>query len=78
MKANPKRWMANPYAGDRPGASVERDLERLYASGSGLGYLAYGAQAGGVLPRIDGTGYFYRDGSELEEERETFEALTPR
>ena len=24
------------------------------------------------------TGYFYRDGSELEEERETFEALTPR
>ena len=78
VKANPKRWMANPYAGAGPDMSVERDLERLYANGSGLGYLAYGAQADGVLPRIDGTGYFYRDGSELEEERETFEELLRR
>jgi len=78
VQANPKRWMANPYAGTGAEASLERDLERLYAKGSGLGYLAYGAHAGGDFPRIDGTGYFYRDGSELEEERETFEALTPR
>ena len=78
VKANPKRWMANPYAGSSSEVSLERDLERLYAAGSGLGYLAYGVHAGGDLPRIDGTGYFYRDGSELEEERETFETLTHR
>jgi predicted AlkP superfamily pyrophosphatase or phosphodiesterase len=78
VKANPKRWMANPYAGSGSEVSLERDLERLYAAGSGLGYLVYGVHAGGDLPRIDGTGYFYRDGSELEEERETFETLTHR
>jgi predicted AlkP superfamily pyrophosphatase or phosphodiesterase len=78
VKANPKRWTANPYAGSGFEVSLERDLERLYAAGSGLGYLAYGVHGGGDFPRIDGTGYFYRDGSELEEERETFETLTHR
>ncbi len=29
VKANPKRWMANPYAGAGAAASLERDLERL-------------------------------------------------
>jgi hypothetical protein len=32
----------------------------------------------GELPRIDGTRYFYRDGSELEEELEMFEELMYR
>ena len=41
-------------------------------------YLAYGVRGDGELPRIDGTHYFYRDGSELAEERETFEELTQR
>jgi hypothetical protein len=52
--------------------SLEGDLERLYASGPGIGYVAHGAE---TPPRIEGTHYFYRDGSELEEERETFETL---
>ena len=75
VKANPRRWMANPYAGEGTAVTLEHDLERLYATGSGMDYLAYGAHGGGELPRIDGTRYFYRDGSELEEERETFEEL---
>jgi predicted AlkP superfamily pyrophosphatase or phosphodiesterase len=75
VKANPTRWMANPYVGQGTHATLEKDLERLVATGSGMGYLAYGAGGDGALPRIDGTHYFYRDGSELEEERETFEEL---
>jgi hypothetical protein len=75
VKANPTRWMANPYAGEGAHATLEKDLERLVATGSGMGYLAYGAGGDGALPRIDGTHYFYRDGSELEEERESFEEL---
>ena len=75
VKANPRRWMANPYAGEGTAVTLEHDLERLYATGSGMDYLAYGTHGGGELPRIDGTRYFYRDGSELEEERETFEEL---
>src|SRR4029077_21109869 len=64
VKANPTRWMANPYAGSGTAVSLEGDL--------GVGYVAHGA---GTPPRIEGTHYFYRDGSELEEERETFETL---
>jgi len=78
VKANPRRWMANPYAGEGAAVTLEHDLERLYATGAGMGYLAYGAHGDGELPRIDGTSYFYRDGSELEEERELFEELMPR
>jgi hypothetical protein len=62
------------YAGEGAPVALERDLERLYAAGSGMSYLAYGAEGGGGL-RIDGTHYFYRDASELEEEREMFEGL---
>jgi type I phosphodiesterase/nucleotide pyrophosphatase len=72
VKANPTRWMANPYAGGGTAVSLEGDLERLYASGPGVGYVAHGVE---TPPRIEGTHYFYRDGSELEEERETFETL---
>jgi len=75
VKTNPRRWMANPYAGEGTAVTLQHDLERLYATGSGMDYLAYGTHGGGELPRIDGTRYFYRDGSELEEERETFEEL---
>jgi hypothetical protein len=78
VKANPTRWMANPYAGEGTVVTLEHDLERLYAAGSGMGYLAYGAHGDGELTRLDGTRYFYRDGSELEEERETFEELMHR
>ena len=78
VKANPRRWMANPYVGEGTEATLAHDLERLYVSGSGAGYLAYGVRGDGELPRIDGTHYFYRDGSELAEERETFEELTQR
>ena len=78
VKANPRRWMANPYAGEGTAVTLEHDLEQLYASGAGMGYLAYGAHGDGDRPRIDGTRYFYRDGSELEEEREMFEELTHR
>ena len=74
VKANPRSWMANPYAGEGTPVALERDLQRLYATGSGLSYFAYGAEGGGRF-RIDGTGYFYRDAWELEEERETFEGL---
>src|SRR2546427_6237177 len=59
-------------------STLEHDLERLYATTSGMGYLAHGADGDETLPRIDGTHYFYRDGSELEAERETFEALQDR
>ena len=72
VKANPTRWMANPYAGGGTAVSLEGDLERLYATGPGVGDVAHGA---GTPLRIEGTHYFYRDGSELEEERETFETL---
>ena len=78
VKANPTRWMANPYAGEGTVVTLEHDLERLYAAGSSMGYLAYGAHGDGELARLDGTRYFYRDGSELEEERETFEELMHR
>ena len=78
VKANPRRWMANPYAGEGTAVTLEYDLERLYATRSGIGYLAYGAHGEGELPRIDCTRYFYRDGSELEEEREMFEELMYR
>jgi hypothetical protein len=78
VKANPRRWMANPYAGEGTAVTLEHDLERLYATGSGMGYLGYGAHGDGELRRIDGTRYFYRDGSELEEEREMFEELMHR
>jgi hypothetical protein len=63
VEANPKRWMANPYVGASPEVSLETELERLAAT---------------ERPRLDGTRYFYRDDGELEDERETFEALTPR
>jgi predicted AlkP superfamily pyrophosphatase or phosphodiesterase len=75
VKANPTRWMANPYAGEGADVALERDLERLYATGPGMGYLAYGADGDGELPRIDGTHYFYRDAPELEAEREMFDGL---
>jgi predicted AlkP superfamily pyrophosphatase or phosphodiesterase len=76
VKANPSRWMANPYAGDGTAVTLERELQRLHATEAGIGYLAYGAHADGELPRVEDTRYFYRDGSELAEEHETFEALT--
>jgi hypothetical protein len=72
VNAHPARWMVNPYTTDGTAVTLEGDLERLYATRSGVGYLAHGADA---LPRIDGTRYFYRDGTELEVERETFEDL---
>jgi hypothetical protein len=78
VKANPRRWMTNPYVGEGADVTLEHDLERLYATGSGIGYLAYGTHGDGELPHIDGTRYFYRDGSELEEEREMFEELMHR
>ena len=78
VKANPSRWMANPYAGDGTRVTLERDLRQLHSTGTGIGYLAYGVHADEDLPRIEGTHYFYRDGSELAEERETFEELTRR
>ena len=62
VKANPSRWMANPYAGDGTAIALEGELNRLHATA-----------AGNV-----GTRYFYRDGSELAEEHEAFEALTRR
>jgi predicted AlkP superfamily pyrophosphatase or phosphodiesterase len=76
VKANPSRWMANPYGGAGAEVSLETELDGLYATGSGLAYLVYGGRA--EPGRLDGTTYFYRDDAELEEERETFEALTPR
>ena len=78
VKANPGRWMANPYGGEGATVALEQDLERLYAAGSGMGYLAYRAHGDGEQPRIEGTRYFYRDGSEREEEREMFEELARR
>ena len=76
VKANPHRWMANPYAGDGTTATLEQDLQRLHASGPGIGYLAYGARADVRL--IEGASYFYRDGLELMEEHEAFEDLARR
>jgi predicted AlkP superfamily pyrophosphatase or phosphodiesterase len=78
VKANPSRWMANPYAGAGTAVTLEHDLQELHATGTGIGYLAYGAHAVGPLRRIEGTSYFYRDGLELTEEHETFEELTRR
>ena len=78
VKANPRRWMANPYAGDGTAVTLEGDLQRLHATRTGIGYLAYGAHADGQLPRIEDTGYFFRDGLELTEEHETFEELAAR
>ena len=75
VKANPTRWMTNPYAGEGADIVLERDLERLYATGPTMSYLAYGADGDGELPRIDGTHYFYRDASESEAEREMFDGL---
>ena len=74
VKANPARWMANPYAGDGTPVALGRDLQQLSTTGSGMSYLAYGAEGGGGL-RIDGTRYFYRDAGELAEERAMFEDL---
>jgi predicted AlkP superfamily pyrophosphatase or phosphodiesterase len=78
VKANPSRWMANPYAGNGTAVTLEHDLQRLHATGSGVGYLAYGAHPDGPLRRIEGTAYFYWDGSELMEEQETFEEMARR
>ena len=78
VKANPSRWMANPYAGAGTAVTLEHDLQRLHATGTGIGYLAYGAHADGQLPRIEDSGYFFLDGLELTEEHETFEGLTRR
>jgi predicted AlkP superfamily pyrophosphatase or phosphodiesterase len=78
VKANPSRWMANPYSGDGTAVTLEHDLQRLHATGAATGYLAYGAHVDGRLPRIEGTSYFYRDGSELTDEHETFHELTRR
>src|SRR5689334_10753257 len=78
VKANPSRWMANPYSGDGTAITLEHDLHRLHATGAAIGYLAYGAHVDGQLPRIEGTSYFYRDGLELTDERETFHELTRR
>jgi hypothetical protein len=64
--------------GEGTAATLDHELERLYATGSDVGYLAYGVRGDGELSRIDGTRYFYRDGSELTEERETFEELMHR
>ena len=75
VNAHPARWMVNPYATDGTAVTLEGDLERLYATRSGVGYLAHGADDAEAMPRIDGTRYFYRDGAELETERETFETL---
>jgi len=75
VNAHPARWMVNPYTTDGTAVTLEGDLERLYATRSGVGYLAHGGDADDALPRIDGTRYFYRDGAELEVERETFEDL---
>ena len=78
VKANPSRWMANPYAGAGMAVTLEHDLRQLHATGAGISYLAYGAHADGQLPRIEDTGYFFQDGLELTEEHETFEELTRR
>jgi hypothetical protein len=78
VKANPRRWMANPYAGEGAPVALQHELEGLYASGSDVSYLAYGAHRDEGVARLDGTRYFYRDGPELEEEREAFEALLLR
>jgi len=78
VKANPSRWMANPYSGDGRAVTLEHDLQRLHATRAAIGYLAYGARVDGPLPRIEGTSYFYRDGSELTDEHETFHELTRR
>ncbi len=78
VKANPRRWMANPYVGEGAAVTLDHELERLYATGSGVSYLGYGVHGDGELSRIDGTRYFYRDGSELAQERQTFEELMHR
>jgi hypothetical protein len=79
VKANPGRWMANPYAGDGTrAAGLDHDLERLHGDGTSTSYLAYGAHAEAPWPRIEGTSYFFRDGGELAEEREAFGELTRR
>jgi hypothetical protein len=78
VKANPSRWMANPYAGAGTAVTLEHDLQRLHANETGIGYLAYGAHADGQLPRLEDTGYFFLDGLELTEEHETFEELMRR
>jgi predicted AlkP superfamily pyrophosphatase or phosphodiesterase len=78
VKANPSRWMANPYAGAGTAVTLEHDLQQLHATGAGISYLASGAHADGQLPRIEDTRYFFQDGLELTEEHETFEELTRR
>ncbi len=78
VTANPSRWMANPYSGDGTAVTLEHDLQQLHASGTGIGYLAYGVHLDGQPPRIEGTRYFYRDGVELTEEHEAFEELSGR
>src|SRR5438445_3553335 len=78
VKANPSRWMANPYAGPGTAVTLDDDLQRLHATGTGIGYLAYGAHSDGQVPRREDTGYFFRDGLALTEEHETFEELKRR
>jgi predicted AlkP superfamily pyrophosphatase or phosphodiesterase len=75
VKANPTGWMANPYVGEAVPVALQHELERLHVHGSGTSYLAYGANSQEAPRRIEGTAYFYRDTSELAEERETFEDL---
>ena len=63
VKANPSRWMANPYTGNATAVTLEHDLQRLHAAGIGIGYLAYGRHADEHSRRIEDTGYFFREGS---------------
>ena len=75
VKANPGRWMANPYVGAGTAVTLEHDLRRLHASDAGIGYLAYGGEADEPPSLIEGTSYFYRDGLEHTEEHATFQGL---
>ena len=80
VKAHPTTWASNPYVGDVH-VALERDLESLYASGEGMGFLASlsyrdgESTHDGAARRIDGSPYFYRDAPEFEAEREMFEGL---
>jgi hypothetical protein len=76
VKANPGRWMANPYVGAGTAVTLEHDLRRLHASDTGIGYLAYGGEADEPPSLIEGTSYFYRDGLEHTEEHATFQGLS--
>jgi len=87
VQANPTRWMANPYAGGEAHAALQGDLERLFATGSEMNYLAYQSNFDGDVPCglgsclrpsarfIDGSPYLYWDAPEHEAERDMFEGL---